>query len=396
MSSSEAISEPLARLERIADALKTWLFASALPLWWQIGADRVSGGFYEKLDPDGDPVEEPRRARVVARQLFVYATAARMGWQGPAHDVIDHALLSLRSQHLTADARVIPLRRHTGEIVSASFDLYDSAFVLFGLAAAATAGRQADIATATASAILEAMQPFRNPRAGFEEAVPRILPLKANPHMHMLEACLAWEAASDDPRWRGLADEIAELALAQFIASSSGALHEYFDGDWQPLAGDPNDIVEPGHQFEWAWLLMRWGVSRKHQGARAAAARLVAIGEGPGVDPVRRLAIDGLAPDLAPMPGNCRLWPQTERIKAWAISSVLAPTPETRRHALERTSEAASGLLRYIHHPVAGSWWENIGQDGAPLIQPARASSLYHITCAIFELETALAALRTP
>jgi mannose/cellobiose epimerase-like protein (N-acyl-D-glucosamine 2-epimerase family) len=56
-----------------------------------------------------------------------------------------------------------------------------------------------------------------------------------------------------------MADEIAELALSKFIDPKSGGLREYYDGDWNAAPGVDGRIVEPGHQFEWAWLLLRWG-----------------------------------------------------------------------------------------------------------------------------------------
>ena len=34
-----------------------------------------------------------------------------------------------------------------------------------------------------------------------------------------------------------------------------GALGEYFEEDWTPLRGPVGSVVEPGHQFEWAWVL---------------------------------------------------------------------------------------------------------------------------------------------
>ncbi len=77
--------------------------------------------------------------------------------------------------------------------------------------------------------------------------------------MHMLEAALAWDEAAPDPLWRDLADEIAELCLSRFLHSETGALLELFDGDWNPLSEGDQAAVEPGHQFEWAWLLARWG-----------------------------------------------------------------------------------------------------------------------------------------
>ena len=49
------------------EVLRGWLFNQALPLWAGRGTDRATGGFFEKLSPQGLALDEPRRARVTAR-----------------------------------------------------------------------------------------------------------------------------------------------------------------------------------------------------------------------------------------------------------------------------------------------------------------------------------------
>src|SRR5262249_58681989 len=65
-----------------AAALNRWLFDTALPLWWQQGADHVRGGFHEAISLDGRPLPLPHRARVIARQAFSYCEAGRPCWHG--------------------------------------------------------------------------------------------------------------------------------------------------------------------------------------------------------------------------------------------------------------------------------------------------------------------------
>ncbi len=40
--------------------LHRWLFDRALPLWWEVGADRAGGGFYDSLDDEGRPMAAAR------------------------------------------------------------------------------------------------------------------------------------------------------------------------------------------------------------------------------------------------------------------------------------------------------------------------------------------------
>ena len=55
--------------------------------------------------------------------------------------------------------------------------------------------------------------------------------------------------------------EIIELALTRLIDPSTGALPEFFTSGLAAAAG--LGIIEPGHQFEWAWLLLRFGASQR-------------------------------------------------------------------------------------------------------------------------------------
>jgi mannose-6-phosphate isomerase len=370
------------------EVLRGWLFNQALPLWAGRGTDRATGGFFEKLTPQGLALDEPRRARVTARQIFAFATAGQLGWADGADALVDYGLANLFRHHLLPEGIVIPTVAADGTVLRRDFDLYDHAFVLFALAAVA-GGRAGDPAIAARAAMLrdEMTHGWGHPGRGFEEAQPRSLPLKANPHMHLFEAALAWEEASTDVGWRAMADMIAEMCLECFIDPGTGAQREYFDGDWQAIPLPPQDVVEPGHQFEWAWLLCRWGKLRNRPDALAAARRLTAIGEEKGVDPVQDLAVNELNADLSLRDGLFRLWPQTERLKAHASAMAMADDPVAREAAAARAARAARGLRRYFDHPVPGSWWEHLGLDGRPhdLTEPARASSLYHIVCAIAE-----------
>src|SRR4051812_18740732 len=69
--------QTLAQAARWYDA---WLRQSALPLWSHAGVDAEHGFFHEALSVEGRPQAIPRRSRVQARQIFVFATCAKRGY----------------------------------------------------------------------------------------------------------------------------------------------------------------------------------------------------------------------------------------------------------------------------------------------------------------------------
>jgi mannose-6-phosphate isomerase len=192
--------------------------------------------------------------------------------------------------------------------------------------------------------------------------------------MHLLEAALALEAEAPTAGWREMSDEIVDLALDRFVSPTTGAILEFFDADWSPLNG-ASAVVEPGHQFEWAWLLAEWGQRRSDGRGMAAARRLYDVGR-QGVDPRRAVVVNSLNEDLSVRDAAARLWPQTERLKA----ALVLGEPDD-------ALAAANTIAGFLDAPVRGVWRERMRPDGAFVEEHAPATSLYHLYLAIRELE---------
>ena len=360
-------------------SLLSWLKQDALPIWWEKGADHERGGFHELLAQDGSAVAADRRARVQARQIYSYAVGGRLGWTGPWNEAVRHGLEFFIGRYRMQTGLFRTLVHADGSPADDTAWLYDQAFALLALSEAAKTFPERNDFTAMANGIVAALAHRRLQAGGFREAATDH-PYQSNPHMHLFEACLAWAEIDHSPIWNDLADEIAGLALTKFI-DANGALHEFFDEAWAFEPGVDGRIVEPGHQFEWAWLLERWSRLRNREDAHKAALRLYEIGVTYGVDRTRGVALDQLLDDFTVYKDGARLWPQTERIKAAAI---LAETiGDSDRVA---AAEGVDGLQRYLDTPTPGLWRDKMLADGSFVEELAPASSFYHIVCAISEL----------
>jgi mannose-6-phosphate isomerase len=366
--------------------LLDWLARQALPFWSTHGADVDGGGFIERVEPDGALIADVRRARLVARQIYVFRMAGELGWQGKARALVDHGLAALRTHHIGADDTAISRYHPATNTSEGDFDLYDQAFVLFGLAHGFAVTGDPDLQVQAERILARMREGWQHPLGGFAEHQPPQAPLKANPHMHLLEAALAWLDAGGGEPWRDLAAEVTELCLTRFIAPGNGALHEYYDAEWRRDASLAGEVVEPGHQAEWAWLLMRWADRSADPRIEPVARRLFAIAEVEGLNASQSRLINELEADLSPKWRWMRLWPQTERIKALVLFARYAAGDAERRSLHDRIGAATTSLLDFVDHPIAGCWWEHLDEEGKPVHEPARASSLYHIMGAAAEL----------
>jgi mannose-6-phosphate isomerase len=398
------------QLQQLHGRLLRWLREDALPLWERHGVDRTLGGYFETIEFASQsrtfeargPI---RRGRVVARQMFVFDTGRRLGWEATLPDPVRHGCEFLFSCLKRSDGLFHVAVDPISAVPRGAFDLYEYAFYLFSLARV-HGGLSPEYPTQeTATTCLALLREgWGKSNGGFDESRPPSLPLKSNPHMHLFEAALAWIEATEDAAhsppaqapWLQLAAEICDLCLKHFIDARTGALREFFDESWRPMRDDSGRIVEPGHQFEWAWLLTQWAAVRQcptaqRQACRDAARRLVSVGEGWGVDHIRGVAFNELWDDMTPKDASAKLWPQTERVKAWCAMLSDAETQDEAKLAQDNLQRSILGMLRYLECEAAGLWHELLLPDGNFTREPCKASSFYHIVCAIETLDQCLA-----
>lgn len=361
-------------------AVRTWMFQAALPLWADKGIDKTFGGPVEALTGDGREVADIpfKRTRVAGRQLYVFSHAALLGWS-EGRSVADHLF-----EHLTTRAwggadigwrRLIAL---DGAPLDSTPDLYDYAFALFGLGwyhKLTGDSRALDLAHRTLD-ILDRL--FRHPQGGFLHEFPATPPRQQNPHMHLIEAALVLAETSGDGRFRALANEVHDLFLRRIVRLPEGILPEFFEDDWRPVA---NQIIEPGHQMEWAWILGRHQALTGHDNTSAMKS-LMAFSETHGFDPSTGWTRNQIGVDGRILNGGSRSWPNTERIKGWLaleeFTGVDASAP------VQRSLDAL--FAWHLKHDVPGCWQDAFDADGRPLTSTVPASTLYHVFLAFTEV----------
>jgi mannose/cellobiose epimerase-like protein (N-acyl-D-glucosamine 2-epimerase family) len=371
------------QLGRVRHSLVDWLVRAAYPLWLAQGIDARNGGFVEALGQNGRPLALARRARVQPRQIYAFSRAATMGFSENVTRTLLNGMVYFCERYQRPDGLYRTLVGPDGEVLDDRAVLYDQAFALLGFAALAAATGKIVLWESRALALLDVLEwRFAAGDGAFYSDEERGPQREANPHMHLLEACLAWAELGTDRRWVDLIATLVELAVTRFVRPETGAIGESFHHSWRPSAGPAGRIIEPGHQFEWAWLLLR-GEAHHSLRARDVALRLIEIGEQFGVRD--NAAINALNDDLMPMDASARLWPQTERIKAALLAESITKDP---RYFFIAHS-ATTMLVRYLDTAVPGLWIDEFRPDGQKVTGPSPASSFYHLVGAITELSHA-------
>ncbi|WP_373694142.1 AGE family epimerase/isomerase [Edaphobacter paludis] len=362
---------------------RLWLTDTALPLWSQVGFDQDRSVFHERLSLQGAPIRDmPRRLMVQARQIYSYATAERNNWMIGAGDLVARASRSMVRDYYEADGRPgwVMSVDNSGLVVDPTRDLYAHSFVLLGLAAAFESTGD-DFYLVLADDTLRFMDSsMASSCGGYVSSLPNSSQseLRQNPHMHLLEALLALYVVAPKNDYRLRSKKVVSLLETRLFQPSTGILTEYFRSNWLPVEGDRGRLFEPGHHYEWIWLLSRYSqifdcaLSPCIEALRSTATIYGRSQKGGLWSAVRD---DGVVIDPF-----IRLWPHTEAIKAGLSGKATDGYASVDRWLtiLYQT---------FLRSAYPGGWNDLLTIDDQLLVDYIPSSSFYHLVCAFSECE---------
>jgi mannose/cellobiose epimerase-like protein (N-acyl-D-glucosamine 2-epimerase family) len=352
-------------------ALEEHFLRVIVPLWLGPGWNADLALPYEAVDAEHRPLPPQRyRAMACARQLFVFSSLIDHPSVPEAADRAAALFRSLQSHFHDAenggwfysiDPQGAPLDRRK--------DLYTHAFIIFACAHYWAKVREPLVESVFNAALTVVVERFADGTGLYEAMLGEDWtslstgPLQ-NPLMHLAEAFLATLAVREDAATVGALDDLVLGMQERFVDNAHGVMLE------KPL-GAVDNWYEPGHQFEWFFLL---DSSSRLRGSplHASLTQAFAHAEAQGVDPqtgavVAMLEVDGKVRD-----GTQRIWAQAEYLRALA----LRPDSEA---ALGRELRALQ--TRFLH---ASGWNECLDSAGQVSRSDMPSTTPYHLaTCYI-------------
>ena len=375
----------------IAADLKSWISGTALPFWATTGFNHRLGAFEEVVDLEGRPdAAASHRIRSQARQIYVYAHAAHLGWyrHGLPQALQAFDFLQARAHAPDGQPGWVHLLTPQGGVANPLRDTYDTAFLLLAFCWLAKATGEPRVHAAVGEVLAFIDAHLTAPDGSLYEGIPRTLPRRQNPHMHMYEAMLALHETLAHPEALPRAANLLQLMQSRFMHRETGTLGEFFDDNWALAADGTGDSIEPGHQAEWVWLL-RWHQKLAGQGKDAAIDALVAqlmSNARRNAEPVTGFLIDETDRFHKIRKASRRTWLQTEMAKA-LIAEAESGIPGAAAEARSFLHHFARG---YLGQPVPGGWVDQFDGNGKPMATTIPASTLYHIFVAVIEADRVL------
>ncbi|MDE1181995.1 AGE family epimerase/isomerase [Paraburkholderia sp.] len=350
----------------LAAALREHFSRVILPIWRGPGFNIALKLPFEAVDGSGGnamPVER-YRAMACARQLFVFSEAGDAAHADQLFDSLRHYFQDTNSGgwFYSVDAQGAPL--------DTTKDLYTHAFLIFACAeyGARSGNRDAlDVANQTTALVQDR---FAAPDDLFSAALDRSFGssnggLLQNPIMHLTEAWLAARAATQDSAYDDALRTLAGAVARRFVHDASGCIAEL-------TIGEANNRLEPGHQFEWFWLVKQAPELFAAAGLDASLTRAFDFAQRLGVDAQTGGVAASLDETGKIKDATQRIWAQSEYLRALATRDDDAAR-ERLPQQIERFQQ------RFLH---ASGWYEAKTPAGDIARADMPSTTPYHLATA--------------
>lgn len=316
-----------------------------------------SGGFFHYFRDDGTVYEQRHRHLVSStRFIFNYATAYREFGDPQYLAAVEHGLRFLRQAHRDAASGGYAWTLRDGVAEDDTRHAYGMAFVMLAYSHALQAG------VVAAGPWLEETWDllethFFEPEHGLyrdeADAQWHFSDYRGqNANMHLCEALLAAYDATGQARYLQRALLLADRMTRHQAGKAGGLVWEHHDRDWNIdwdyNRDDPRHLFrpwgfQPGHQTEWAKLLLTLDRHVQAEWLLPTARHLFDRAVARSWDAVRGGLFYGFAPDGSICDDDKYFWVQAESLAAAALLA-------------ERTGEAS---YRDWHDRLWGYAWDN-------------------------------------
>ncbi|AVO56966.1 AGE family epimerase/isomerase [Pseudomonas chlororaphis] len=340
-----------------------------VPLWQEPGWNPELALPFEALDAEHAPLPPQRyRAMACARQLYLFSSLIGDGRTPLAQERAAALFRSLQrhfhdAEHggwfYSIDAQGAPLDRRK--------DLYTHAFIIFACAHYWAKVREPLVESVLNAALKVVTERFASGDSLYEAVLAEDWsslasgPLQ-NPLMHLAEAFLATLAVRDDAAVQGALLALCEGMQQRFIEPQHGLMME------KPL-GAVDNWFEPGHQFEWFFLLQSSALLRGCP-LHASLERAFAYAEQVGVDNHSGAVSGMLSVEGGVLDPTQRIWAQAEYLRALTL----------RQDSAERLQRQLLALQKHFLH--AKGWNECLDAHGVLSRRDMPSTTPYHLaTC---------------
>ncbi len=260
--------------------------------WHEHAVDRERGGFFCELDRRWQVTDpDPRLLVATPRLVYNFAQGHMLGGPDWCEQNARHGLRFLLDAFRDAEhGGWFWQVDRTGRPTDDSKGTYGHAFVILGLSEFARAFGDADALALAEQTFDELEDHVYDPvHGGYRERHARDWAQPSdrrtqNSQMHMVEALLALGEAGGGGRYLDRAAELCRLMDSKLFDHEHGCLPEFFREDWSDVAPDRHNPIQPGHQMEWAWLLLRVHAHRPDAMFIERAAQMAAFAARHGWD----------------------------------------------------------------------------------------------------------------
>lgn len=365
-----------------------------------------AGGFYQNYYDDGALFDNDFRQLVSSTRMVInFCRAATILKQPNLLNLARHGLTYLESQHWLEETNHYAWTRNHNSVLDTTQQAYGYGFVLLCYAHSLQHGLiESDAKIYHVFNLLEARF-WQSEQQIYADTLSAEGVLDSyrgqNANMHLCEALIAAYKATQDAQFLQRAQLLAKRFCFDLCDNEHGFIWEHYTPQLTPdleyNKDDPKNLYrpwgyQPGHQTEWAKLLLQLNAIEKNSNYISKAQHLVNTSFELAWDKKQGGLVYGLSLDLTCCDNDKYFWVQAESFAAAALL-YQATADETYLQYYEKTWQYC---WQYFVDHKHGAWYRVLNEENIPFNNKkseAGAKCDYHTLGACFDVLEGIAEL---
>ena len=254
-------------MKKYAQLYRSELLEQVIPFWEQFSVDKVYGGYFTCLTPEGTVYDTDKFVWLQARQVWMFSKLynsleSRASWRAMAKNGIEFLEKFGRDKggnwYFSLDQKGRPLVQ--------PFNIFADCFAAMAFGEYSKMEGEESYAKIAYDTFQNILSRQHNPKGKYNKKYPGTRNLQdfALP-MILCNLALELEHLLDGKQVEELTDSVIDIIMNQFYNAKTGLVYENISSNGGFVDSFEGRLINPGHAIEAMWFVMNVGLKRKDQ-----------------------------------------------------------------------------------------------------------------------------------
>lgn len=264
------------RAVELASLYRRELLESVVPFWQDRSSDAQHGGFFTCFDRDGTLYDDSKYVWLQGRAVWMLSRLYREVEPRPQWlEAAGAGAEFIRDNCFDDSGRMYFAVTREGQRLTKPWSIFSECFAIIGFAEYARASGEEEYLHQAQELYWRTLELSRTPDLDTLSYPEQTRPATHAVSMILLNVTQELRAASPDPRYEGIIEEMLDRVLRLHCHPEQRALFENVAPDGSLIDSPDGRVINPGHAMESAWFILHEARQRDDAELRDRAVEVI-------------------------------------------------------------------------------------------------------------------------